>query len=425
MPKTRAAVIALSLALAGCVSTVAPTTEPTASPTLGITTMAPTIEPTPSPTAAPPTEAPATAEPASSPTATSPVSPPASPGTDVQVLFSDDFSDLGGLCAGAPAGTPDCWGVGSNVAGTISYSEGTLDFEIPQSEAWMWSRRTLDESWPLIAVEGVAVPQTDGLFGAMCGTTDDAFIGGVVSTNGSWVIFRLESNTVTVLSSDPNAGLSVPVGLSTNFAIGCRGTDIGPFEIQLALAGSTVATYQGEGFANFDRVGLYAEASSPSYMASFDNVVVYGGRPPAGGQMSPAGQALLEHVPEAWRATCQETPPSAFESGAQVGIVCELDEPGANIVEYIQFDSTPNMNTAYQQRVDNYAVDSTGTCESGPNEAGYTIGGIPVGRLLCAPQLSGIRFDWTDERLNILTTLTDFETSYPDTYTDWLEAGPV
>jgi hypothetical protein len=38
--------------------------------------------------------------------------------------------------------------------------------------------------------------------------------------------------------------------------------------------------------------------------------------------------------------------------------------------------------------------------------------------------LAGIRLDWTDDRLSILTTLTDFEGSYPDTYSDWQAAGP-
>jgi len=403
--------IGLSLALAGCVSTIAPTTEPTSSPTFGITTMAPTAEPTASPTAAP-TEPPATSEPTSGASPTG--SPQASPGTSIQQIFSDDFSD------------PNSgWGVGSNVAGTVSYSGGTLDFDISQAEAWMWSRRIVDESWPLLAVEGVAVPSSDGLFGAMCGTTDDVFVGGVMSTNGAWVFFRIESNTVTVLSSDSTAGLSVPVGLSSSFGIGCSGTDIGSFQMQLALDGATVASYQGDdGLANFDRVGIYAEASSPDYAVSIDNVVAYAGRQAEGGGMSPAAQALLAHVPDDWQADCQETPTSAFDAGALAAVVCGLDEPGANIAEYVQFDSAASMSTAYQQRVDNFGVDSQGSCQTGPNEAGYTIDGIPVGRLLCGPQVAGIRFDWTDERLSILTTLTDFEASYSDTYADWLAAGP-
>jgi hypothetical protein len=331
----------------------------------------------------------------------------------IQQIFSDDFSD------------PNSgWGVGTNVAGTIGYADGTLNFDIPAAEAWMWSRRIVDESWPLLAVEGVAVPSSDGLFGAMCGTTDDVFVGGVVSTSGAWVFFRIESNTITVLSSDDTAGLSVPVGLSSSFGIGCSGTDNGPFQMQLAVGGATVASYEGEGLANFDRVGIYAEASSPDYSVSIDNVVAYGGRQPEGGGMSPAAEALLAHVPQEWQANCQETATSAFDAGAVAAVACGLEDPGANIAEYVQFDSTASMNTAYQQRVDNFGVDSQGSCQTGPNEAGYTIDGIPVGRLLCAPQLAGIRLDWTDDRLSILTTLTDFEGSYPDTYSDWQAAGP-
>ncbi len=47
------------------------------------------------------------------------------------------------------------------------------------------------------------------------------------------------------------------------------------------------------------------------------------------------------------------------------------------------------------------------------------------GRLLCAPQGVGIRFDWTDDNLLILSTLFDLEGDYENTYQLWTEAGPI
>ncbi len=45
-------------------------------------------------------------------------------------------------------------------------------------------------------------------------------------------------------------------------------------------------------------------------------------------------------------------------------------------------------------------------------------------RILCAPQTTGTRLDWTLDSELILSTLTDFEGSYVDMYADWLVAGP-
>jgi hypothetical protein len=69
-------------------------------------------------------------------------------------------------------------------------------------------------------------------------------------------------------------------------------------------------------------------------------------------------------------------------------------------------------------------VPTDGDCSEGPDEDGYTIGGQPAGRAFCAAQPFGIRLDWTDDRLNILTSATDFDSSYADLHGTWLKAGP-
>jgi hypothetical protein len=80
--------------------------------------------------------------------------------------------------------------------------------------------------------------------------------------------------------------------------------------------------------------------------------------------MSPAAQALLPHVPDDRQANCQETPTSAVDAGALVAVACGHDEPGASIAEYVQFDGAASMNTAYQQRVGNFGVDSQWSCQT-------------------------------------------------------------
>ena len=64
-------------------------------------------------------------------------------------------------------------------------------------------------------------------------------------------------------------------------------------------------------------------------------------------------------------------------------------------------------------------------CDAGAHQGGYTVnGGQPAGRLLCAPSITGTRFDWTDNAKLILSSLIDLEGSYSDMYQDWLIAGP-
>jgi hypothetical protein len=85
------------------------------------------------------------------------------------------------------------------------------------------------------------------------------------------------------------------------------------------------------------------------------------------------------------------------------------------------------MDAAYQDLVRVFGVESTGTCESGPNETDWSVTGNEQagGRVECAPQKVGIRFDWTDDLTNILAGMMDFEGSYKDSYNQWVNAGPI
>jgi hypothetical protein len=84
------------------------------------------------------------------------------------------------------------------------------------------------------------------------------------------------------------------------------------------------------------------------------------------------------------------------------------------------------MDADFDENVDRYASDQpTGNCRTGPNQDEWNRDGEVLGRLLCAPQTVGIRFDWTHESGAILSTLIDFDGDYDTTYDTWVNAGPV
>ena len=387
-----------------------PAATPTAAVTLPPTLSPPTAGPTPAPTVPPPSDMPPTQAPTPGAIETF--------GAATLLLF-DDFSD-----------PSSGWGVGTNAGGSVGHNDDVLRFDTSGDGARLWTWRSLDDNWNVVRAEAVFVPSGIGFFGLICAISEEELLGAAVNTNGGWFFFQILAGDTNIVASDPNAGWSVPVGVATSVALDCSGTELGPMRMQVSLPELGVAAIfdGGEGPVSFDRVGIYAEADSDPWSLGVDDYFAHGGTGESG--MSEAAQALLLHIPDEWRDACFEVGPSSFETGGLAGVSCTLADVGgnANVVDYVQFDTTANMDAAYQQRVTNFAVSqTTGSCELGPNEADYHYTTDPdttIGRLLCAPQTVGIRFDWTDNRLGILSTLTDFDGSYGETWDDWGIAGP-
>jgi hypothetical protein len=114
---------------------------------------------------------------------------------------------------------------------------------------------------------------------------------------------------------------------------------------------------------------------------------------------------------------------------ARFVVSCFLGQPGhsgAEVAEYVQYENVDDMNAAYQQHVQSFPPFGGTDCTSEASEYPYHYSGHTedAGRLLCSDQTVGIRFDWTENRLQILSTLVDLDGSYSDTYSDWLQAGP-
>ncbi len=427
---TRALAISVVVAflMMGCVSVgPAQTTQPPP-PSFSITTPAPSASATlastasPAPTATPTQAATPSATVAPTDSASDTPAPPLTPdpsqaviedfGADT-LIFADDFSD-----------NTSGWGVTSQDFGSIAYSGGTLAFTSAAATNWMWSRRLLDQDWNVVRVEAVMVPSAAGTGGLFCANNDDELFGALVTTSGGWSFVQLTSEGASVLLTDEQAGWNVPAGLATTVALDCAGTATGTMRMQVSLPDIGLgASYEdAEGADSFDRVAIYAESAAHPFSLAVDNVFAYGGE--GGSSVSPAARALLLHVPADWRPDCFETQPNPFETGAEAAVSCTLTEGRSNVADFVQFDNQENMDAAYQIRVDTWAVEPTESCETGSNEGIYTIAGTPAGRILCAPQTVGIRFDWTHDELLILSTLTNFDGSYVDTYEDWQAAGP-
>jgi hypothetical protein len=331
------------------------------------------------------------------------------------LLFADDLSD-----------STSGWGVGTNAGGTVGYVDEALQFDLSSDDSWMWTRRADALRWNVMRVEADVSPSGSGYAGLLCSDDEEELWGAAVTTAGLVQFFELTDAGASILTSVEDLRWAIAEAATTRLVLDCAGTAIGPFRMQLSLPDRGLSVVydgaSGEGDEGFDRASVYAESLSHPYSLRVDNVSVYGGEGETA--MSPEAQALLLHVPLAWRPACFESEPSAFETGGLAAVSCTLADGRSDVVDYVQFDSNENMDAAYQARVDQWAVESTASCETGPNEVGYTIGGTPAGRVLCAPQVVGIRVDWTHDDLLILTTLTDFEGSYGDAYQDWLAAGP-
>ncbi|HEY8134519.1 MAG TPA: hypothetical protein VIF08_00645, partial [Candidatus Limnocylindrales bacterium] len=229
---------------------------------------------------------------------------------------------------------------------------------------------------------------------------------------------------------DPSAGLDVVAGGSNLVALECAGTATGSLRLTLWLGESgPVATWtQPNGPENFDRAGTYVAASGEGFSVEMDNVILFGSGV-ADGSYSPAGEELLAHIPADWQSSCYPgLRPPYLARTAEAVVTCFLSSSnadGAEIAEYASYLSAADMDAAYQERIDAFGTgDGSSSCGDGSGEHPYDIGDTESGRLLCVDQFAGTRFDWTDTRLNILSTLIDFDGDYGATLDDWLIAGP-
>lgn len=440
MFKTLAVGVALAALMSGCVSVNSgPTQQPSSTPSLGITTPVPatptappTVAVTPSPTTAPtatptlaptptPTEEPSTCPTPSceQPTPTPTEAPTGSPEPATNdLLFLDNMDD-------PTSGWSD---LQADLA-TIAYADSAVRISILQHPAYAYSERDLGAEYGVVVAFGEFNGNARGSAGVLCiapadpGATGLAY-GAVFTSLGGVVFISIDNGELAVLERNDDVAVALPVGVPTIYGLACAGTSTGALRL-VAFGAQTgpLASYQIDtGPETFRAVGMYGEAVDETFSLDVQTGAAYG-IPGSATAMSPEGQELLTHVPEDWQQFCIESPASSNETAA---VVCFLqqDGPGVELATYESYATNADMDTAYQDRVTRFGVDSTGSCQSGPNETTWSIDNVQYGHVQCAPQHIGIRVDWTDTRLGILSTLVDFEGDYQIGYDTWLNAGP-
>jgi len=311
---------------------------------------------------------------------------------------------------------------------SITYDTGVLAFRYNKDKSWAYTVRTLDARETTLLPAANFSPQTAGIFGLLCGdSASGKLYGAVVGTDGSLVFVETDNGTINVLDRQDKLGLDVTVGDENPMALECHVDGSGGLTMIVGLSGTgPVAAYHADSDApsSFDVIGMYGEASTDNYTLTVDLATLYG----IGGSdntMSAGAQALLAHIPTELQTNCWESPQFADAADYKITCVPQTTGKGAEIERYEQYADKASMDAAYQDLVDVFGVESTGSCKTGPNEADWEVNEQTGGRVQCAPQTVGIRFDWTDDLSNILSGLMDFDGSYKDTYDQWVDAGPI
>lgn len=415
--------MAVASMLAGCVSLNAPSVAPSVGRSFGITTPAPVASASASASAAVTLAPVATATPTTAPTATPSAEaseppttePTESPGTTTSdLILSDDMDDP----------STSGWGTTDTETTTVSVQDGALRIEVRQEGGAAYSSHLLGAEYAVVLAVADFEPAADGAVGLLCSTSGDLHYGAAFTTNGALIFFSIDGGQVAVLERINDVGSDLQVDVSALFGIECAGTATGALRLVAVLPGSgPLGVYQSdEGPATFNGIAVYGEAFGPEISIDVEQAGAYGIAGSSDG-MTPEGEDLLTHVPELFQQTCTESPIS--QSGVSI-LHCYLQVEGAGVelAQYQEFAGNEEMEAAYRATVDRYGVDPAGSCESGPNETTWSIGEDSFGRVQCAPQQVGIRFDWTDTRSSILSTLIDFDGDYQLTYQTWLEAGP-
>ncbi|MGH9421051.1 MAG: hypothetical protein ACRD3J_13830, partial [Thermoanaerobaculia bacterium] len=325
------------------------------------------------------------------------------------------------------------WGTGTTGGGIASFKTDHLQLDPAQNGSWLWSRRKTGTNSGTMAVVGELTPSSDGVFGMLCDSGDTTLVGGLVDTTGKWYVISIDSSGVTVLSHSDAGAVSVPVGQTTLIAVECAGMSTGKLRVELWIAGQGLVTAyeQSQGPQDFDAAAVYGESSSAGFSLSLTHAQAFGVANLNGEPSAAAQDLLLNHVPHDWSSSCFEAVvPTAYGSWADTIVTCFLGKAGrvgAEVAEYEQYDDADLMNGDYQARVAGFPADGfVDSCDQGATESTWSYGGqeADAGRINCAPQAVGIRYDWTENQLNILSTLVDFDGSYADTWSDWLKAGP-
>jgi len=316
------------------------------------------------------------------------------------------------------------WATGESGNLSIAYQDGSLHFDVADPGQGIWSKRSLDGEFGVVLAAGFFTATTDGAIGYLCTNPLGEQYGALLTSTNRLVFFSVIGGETNVLKRhDIDVGMTP--GATEGFGLECAGTSTGNFRMVAVLQGSgTLAAYENvEGPETFTGVALYSEALDVATTVDVSQTAVYA-IPGSAEGMTPEAEELMTHVPSDWGDTCIETPASDVAE-AVISCFLQTEGTGAELAIFQQYSTKEDMDATYQNTVDIFGVESEGSCQSGPNETTWSINSETRGRVQCAPQGVGIRFDWTDDQLMILSSLFDFEGDYQNTYNLWVDAGPI
>jgi hypothetical protein len=295
--------------------------------------------------------------------------------------------------------------------------------------------------WPVARVEGrLERLSTDspGYFGLVCGRDNQTYYAALLFTGGGYVFLRIVEGASTVIARDETPIPGLPASGPIDMAFECAsGEGMTAAALTLEVEGRPVAAVSDEpGLVALRRAGVYAESAPEGrrFRVLADDLTAYVGltaaaAPPSVGPTptprpsDPGLDALIVHVPAAIRPTCARA--AVGGNGAVASVICRPGE-GIETVRYTQYISENLMDAAYRIDLANYGSGATGSsCETGPANGPYTIGGLHAGQVLCFEHLGRAWIVWTDVRLDILASANRIDASFVQLYDWWAEAGPV
>lgn len=181
------------------------------------------------------------------------------------VAFEDDFS------------TEDLWGTGVSPEGVVNYADEQLAVSILTEGASRWSWRAIDQSVPVLRIEGSVAMNGEGSAGWMCGdgTSEPSFLFGITGASGSWTVGQVVAGEITVLERG-----SVPAGppgdAVRRVVLECGDTSDGGSRVLLWVDGDQVADVAlDEPHGPYQKpTAMASSETSLVFNARFDDVVV-------------------------------------------------------------------------------------------------------------------------------------------------------
>ena len=317
------------------------------------------------------------------------------------------------------------WGTGKIGNSTVSFNDdGQLSLDVGDAGQAIWSPRRVVGEFGMLLVAGGYVISGDGGVGAACVTADGDLYGAEMTTTGQLIFFSIVDSATRALEIKDDLDVQVEQEVFWGFGVECTGLSTGALRLVAVVSGQgPIGIYQdNEGPDAFVGAGVYGEAIGGPATVDVAQVAAYGIPGSARGP-SADGEELLAHVPSDWQEQCVDTPSSNVAT-AVMSCFLQTEGTGAELAIFQQYPTAETMNATYQELVDAFGVEPEGDCAQGPNETPWSVQDETLGRLQCAPQVVGIRFDWTHDELHILSSLFDLEGDYENTFALWRNAGP-